>query len=56
MIYFMRKKILFLVIMLIVVAGTKAQLADSIKAQYIKDWERAKAYTKEYLEIGRAHV
>ena len=50
MTYFMRKKILFLVIMLIVVAGTKAQLADSIKAQYIKDWERAKAYTKEYLD------
>lgn len=28
-----------------------AQMADSIKAQYIKDWQRAKAYTKEYLDV-----
>lgn len=29
----------------------KAQGNDSLKAQLIKDWERAKAYTKEYLEV-----
>ena len=29
---------------------TNAQLADSLKTQYIKDWQRAKAYTKEYLD------
>ena len=34
---------LMLAIMLLDVAGIKAQLADSIKAYYIKDWERAKA-------------
>ncbi|NCU02349.1 MAG: damage-inducible protein DinB [Chitinophagaceae bacterium] len=39
-----------LALLLIAVAGVKAQLADSIKAYYIKDWERAKAYTKEYLD------
>jgi len=27
-----------------------AQLGEAIKAQLIKDWERAKAYTKEYLD------
>ena len=46
----MRKQMLILALMLLAVAGTKAQLADSIKASYIKDWERAKAYTKEYLD------
>jgi uncharacterized damage-inducible protein DinB len=29
---------------------TTAYNADSIKVQLIKDWERAKAYTKEYLD------
>lgn len=27
-----------------------AQLGEAIKAQLVKDWERAKAYTKEYLD------
>lgn len=27
-----------------------SQVADSLKAQYIKDWLRAKAFIKEYLE------
>ncbi len=27
-----------------------AQMSDSIKVQYIKDWQRAKLYTKEYLD------
>ena len=30
--------------------AANAQLADSIKAQFIRDWQRAKAYTKDYLE------
>lgn len=46
----MRKQIFMLALMLIAFAGVKAQLADSIKAYYIKDWERAKVYTKEYLD------
>ena len=47
----MRKQIFMLTLLLFTVAGAKAQLADSIKALYIKDWERSKAYTKEYLEV-----
>ncbi|MEJ8841582.1 DinB family protein [Lacibacter sp. H375] len=46
----MRKQLLMLVVILLAAFTTKAQLADSIKAYYIKDWERAKAYTKEYLD------
>jgi hypothetical protein len=26
-------------------------LKDTLKQQMIKDWERAKSYTREYLEI-----
>jgi uncharacterized damage-inducible protein DinB len=36
--------------MLIATVTASAQLADTLKAQFIKDWERAKAYTKEYLD------
>jgi uncharacterized damage-inducible protein DinB len=39
-----------LIICLFVSSLGFAQMADSIKAQYIKDWQRAKAYTKEYLD------
>jgi uncharacterized damage-inducible protein DinB len=46
----MRKQLLMLVVVLLAAFTTKAQLADSIKTHYIKDWERAKAYTKEYLD------
>ena len=46
----MRKQLLMLVVMLLAAFTGKAQLAESIKALYIKDWERSKAYTKEYLE------
>lgn len=46
----MRKQILTVVIILFAAVNAKAQLADSLKAQFIKDWQRAKAYTKEYLE------
>lgn len=30
--------------------SANAQLADSLRAQFIKDWQRAKAYTQEYLD------
>ena len=46
----MRKKLLFTVVSLICIVSTYAQLGETVKAQLIKDWERAKAYTKEYLD------
>ncbi len=46
----MRKQLLMLVAVLLAAFTTKAQLTDSLKAHYIKDWERSKAYTKEYLD------
>ena len=39
-----------LLLLLVVAFSAKAQHADSIKAHFIKDWQRAKAYTKEYLD------
>jgi len=44
------KKMLLLSMMIITAITSSAQLADTLKAQFIKDWERAKAYTKEYLD------
>jgi len=44
------KKMLLLSMMIITAITASAQLADTLKAQFIKDWERAKAYTKEYLD------
>ncbi len=44
------KKILLFFCLFILAMSSHAQLADSMKAQFIKDWQRAKAYTKEYLE------
>ena len=44
------RKLLLLAIVLIAYSSIKAQLGDSLKAQMVKDWERAKAYTKEYLD------
>lgn len=44
------RKLLFLFIVSFFSVAVKAQFADSVKAQLIRDWERAKAYTKEYLE------
>ena len=47
----MGKKSLFSgVLLLIWIISTNAQLGETIKTQLIKDWERAKAYTKEYLD------
>lgn len=41
---------MFALFMFLFLSGLKAQMVDSIKALYIKDWQRAKAYTKEYLD------
>src|SRR5687767_4925039 len=45
------KKIFSVVFILTSFFVSSAQLADSIRTQFIKDWERARAYTKEYLDI-----
>jgi uncharacterized damage-inducible protein DinB len=44
------KKLIILFMIAVFSISAKAQLADSLKAQFIKDWQRAKAYTKEYLD------
>ncbi|MBC7848181.1 MAG: damage-inducible protein DinB [Chitinophagaceae bacterium] len=41
---------LSLVTVIMLVSTAQSQLADSLKAYLIKDWERAKLYTKEYLD------
>lgn len=41
---------LLTVITLTAFLTAKAQLGESVKAQLIKDWERARTYTKEYLD------
>jgi uncharacterized damage-inducible protein DinB len=45
------KKIYFLLMMVMSIAAATAQgvSPDSIKAQMVKDWERAKVYTQAYL-------
>ena len=44
------KKTFSILLMMAVVLTAKAQLADSIRVQFAKDWERAKVFTKEYLD------
>jgi uncharacterized damage-inducible protein DinB len=44
------RKIFTLVLITLTVNFSYAQLADSLKAQMLRDWERSKAYTKEYLD------
>jgi uncharacterized damage-inducible protein DinB len=44
------KLLLFSFILCFGSAAAIAQTTDSIKALYIKDWQRAKAYTQEYLQ------
>lgn len=44
------KTTLTLTALLLLVLSTQAQMADSIKAQFVRDWQRAKSYTKEYLD------
>ena len=46
----MRLKTSFTILLSIISTITFAQGNDSLKVQLIKDWERAKAYTKAYLE------
>src|SRR5215471_11651267 len=46
----MRRKIQFIILLSIISTITFAQGNDSLKAQLIQDWIRAKAYTKAYLE------
>jgi len=47
----MRKRILFLnLFMAVCIISAQAQIGETIKQQLIRDWERAKAYTKEYLD------
>lgn len=45
------KKIFSVIFVSVLVLSAKAQLADSIKAQFLKDWQRAKTYTREYLDV-----
>lgn len=44
------KKITLIIIGLIACIYVHAQLADSLKAQLLRDWARAKEYTREYLD------
>lgn len=47
----MRKSLLFTgICMFFLIMITHAQFADTAKAQLVRDWERAKAYTIEYLD------
>lgn len=34
----------------VIAFSATAQAPDSLRSQFIRDWERAKAYTKEYLD------
>jgi uncharacterized damage-inducible protein DinB len=43
-------KIILFALLIFPATFSYSQSADSIKAQFIKDWQRAKAYTKEYLD------
>src|SRR5688572_15169680 len=47
---------LFLVVFAVLVSSTsQAQTMEAIKAQMVKDWERAREYTKEYLNTMPAN-
>ena len=47
----MRKNLFLTAIaVLMCLLSSYAQLGETVKAQLVKDWERAKAYTKEYLD------
>jgi uncharacterized damage-inducible protein DinB len=43
-------KIKILLLVILVVLSGQCIANDSLKAQFIKDWERAKVYTKSYLD------
>lgn len=44
------RKIFFLCCLFTTAVASAQNVGESVKAQLIKDWERAKAYTKEYLD------
>jgi uncharacterized damage-inducible protein DinB len=44
------KKLLSSCLLIVLCLSASSQASDSLKAQLIRDWERAKAYTKEYLD------
>jgi len=46
----MKHKLSFIIFLLVFSTKLFAQGNDSLKAQLIQDWERAKAYTKAYLD------
>lgn len=46
----MRKHFLAGLIAMLLITGANAQGGNVVKDQMIKDWERAKAYTKDYLD------
>jgi uncharacterized damage-inducible protein DinB len=37
--------------LIVIIVNGQGTLGETIKQQMVKDWERAKAYTKEYLDI-----
>lgn len=46
------RKIFFLsALSILILTQASGQLSSMIKDQMVKDWERAKAYTKEYLDV-----
>lgn len=47
----MKNLLLALFLLFLFTGTTLAQVADSIKAQFLRDWKRARAYTKEYLDV-----
>jgi uncharacterized damage-inducible protein DinB len=40
----------FIAILAFFSQGASAQLSETLKTQFLKDWERAKVYTQKYLE------
>jgi uncharacterized damage-inducible protein DinB len=49
--YFIMKKVVsFLSLMFLIALTSKAQFADTLKGQLLKDWKRSKLYTLDYLK------
>ena len=46
----LKKALLFTAAFLLFCLTTRAQFNESVKAQLVKEWQRAKAYTLEYLD------
>ena len=47
----MRKRMLFINLLIATsIVTVQAQIGETVKQQLIRDWERSKAYTKEYLD------